>query len=175
MSDNVEQQCAVLDLVVAELRGGDRRNEQADIVESVVCALRGDPPNRPNDDGAVDAMLAALSAGGVSCGEDAAYDWVDDLASTIRDALLAAGWTEPNNAGRESGTTTDEGEAIESFHRVLHDCPGAGMHGEGEISHGCGDGGGGWIDDYGWDRIPVALLAAGWTPPITFRDTPMNS
>ncbi len=57
--------------------------------------------NRPNDDAAVDAMLAALRAGGVSCGEDAAYDWVDDLASTIRDALLAAGWTEPN--GRRRG------------------------------------------------------------------------
>ncbi len=38
---NIEQQCAVLDLVVAELRGGDRRNDQADIVEGVVRALRG--------------------------------------------------------------------------------------------------------------------------------------
>lgn len=44
---------------------------------------------------AVQAMLCVLRAGHVRCGEDEYLDWVNDNATNIRRALLAAGWVEP--------------------------------------------------------------------------------
>lgn len=53
----------------------------------------------------------------------------------------------------EEADVMDERAAIEAFHQALHSA---------DFGHDCDDG---WIDDGGWDRIPRALLAAGWTPP----------